>query len=370
MAKGKSTIKYSKLIVYLKKNLILVLGITLLSIFFIWRYHQIRILSFNSAEVAEFESNGIKPIYIKSYPIGIDVDIKQSTIKNGVWTINPSSANYLVESAGIGDKGNIIIYGHNSNDMLGPLRYIKEGAVIDILASDGVTYQYRVIKTDTVNPDDLRYIQNTSDETLTIYTCTDIFDSKRFVAVAKRIEKNNVDKEEKESNVPEKNSTKVSTQVTTAPIIQKSTPLSTSSNLITKNIVSLYITYYGFNDNDPPGTAIAYPKSEFPNAIHDEASGNGTFENPLTFASDPNLYPVGTRIYVPYIKKYIVMEDLCATCVKNYKNGRKHIDIWAGGDGSNEKELYECENDWTRESESIEVNPPNNREVDLSLLCF
>lgn len=169
-----------------KRNHLIYLGLFFIFIFSAWRYHQIRILSFNNAEVEKADiSTGVIPMHIKSYPVGIDVNIKPSAISKGVWAIHPHDANYLISSARIGDKGNIILYGHNKNEIMGPLRYIKEGAMIEILGSDGKNYKYVVSKTDTVSPDNLSYIENTSDETLTLYTCIGILDSKRFIVVAK-----------------------------------------------------------------------------------------------------------------------------------------------------------------------------------------
>lgn len=125
---------------------------------------------------------------------------------------------------------------------------------------------------------------------------------------------------------------------------------------------NVYITYYGWNDNDPPGTAIAYPINENSKTIHNGAGGTGTFSDPVTFASDAKTFSVGAKIYVPYIKKYAIMEDFCASCKGN------HIDIWVGGNGANEQKLIACEEKLTRSSENIELNPPNNRPVDTSPL--
>ena len=128
------------------------LGIFLLLVYSGWKFHQTRILSFNTKEIARIvSSTGIKPTYIKIYPIGVDVGIKETVIKDGVWVIQPNEASYLVTSAGIEDKGNIIIYGHNKDSILGPIRYIKTGAKIDLKGSDGKTYFYEVVKTDTVS---------------------------------------------------------------------------------------------------------------------------------------------------------------------------------------------------------------------------
>lgn len=165
-------------------NYPLIFGILFLVIFSVWRYHQARILSFNSKIVAEHKQTGIKPVHIKSYPVGVDIDVKDSTINNGVWAIHPNNANYLISSAGIGDNGNIIIYGHNKDNIMGPIRHIKIGAIVEILGSDGKNYKYEVVKTDVVDPSNLTYIDSKDTETLTLYTCVGFLDSQRFIAVA------------------------------------------------------------------------------------------------------------------------------------------------------------------------------------------
>lgn len=166
------------------KNLSLIFGILLLLIFSVWRYHQVRILSFNTQKLATVKNSNIKPIYIKSYPVGIDIEVGDTTINKGVWSILPNKASYLIDSAGIGDSGNIIIYGHNKDTILGPLRWINKGALIELTGSDQKQYKYRVEIIDTIDPNNLKYIEQKEKETLTIYTCSGFLDTKRVVAVA------------------------------------------------------------------------------------------------------------------------------------------------------------------------------------------
>ena len=42
--------------------------------------------------------------------------------------------------------------------------------------------------------------------------------------------------------------------------------------------------------------------------------GTGTYDDPLTFASDPNEYDQCEIIYLPYLQKYLRMEDECTQC--------------------------------------------------------
>lgn len=342
---------------FLVKNPLLLIGLLLLSLFFAWRYYRVRVLSFNVDKIDKTDQSVIIPRHIKIYPIGVDVDIKTSTISNGVWMTDKNMANYLIESSGISGGGNIIVYGHNKDTVLGPIRWIKEGNTIEMTGDNNLTYLFKVVKTDIVYPDNLSYIQKTSEETLTIYTCTGIFDSKRFVVVAKPVKEESNTLKPSQTTKPQLSTPSALLKATLSPTNQK------------KEFV--YVTYYGFDDNDPPGRDIAYPKSSYPKSVHEFASGVGTFDDPVTVATSPGYLPIGSKVYIPYIKKYGVVEDYCQTCDINFKNGgKKHIDVWAGGDGTNTKKLVECEEFYTRESEQIIINPTSGFVVNFASVCF
>src|SRR5215510_1704861 len=71
-----------------------------------------------------------------------------------------------------------------------------------------------------------------------------------------------------------------------------------------------FLTLYGFFDNSPPGLAIAHP------VIHSGAGGKGTFADPISFAVAPqvqNVMKPGTKIYIPSLQKYFIMEDDCTS---------------------------------------------------------
>lgn len=171
--------------------LFLVSGILLLLIYSGWRFHQLRILSFWGKEnlVSEVSNKrtGNLPTYIKSYPVGIDIGIKEAKIGKGVWQVFPDSVSHLDTSGRIGEGKNIVIYGHNKDDVFGPIRYMKEGSEIELRDDKGEKFIYKVVKTVTVKPDNLEYVTPKNEEVLTLYTCIGFFDSERFIVVAKRI---------------------------------------------------------------------------------------------------------------------------------------------------------------------------------------
>lgn len=128
----------------------------------------------------------------------------------------------------------------------------------------------------------------------------------------------------------------------------------------------MYVTLYGWDDNSPPGCAIAYPQ------IHSCAAGAGTYSNPATFATDENELAPGTIVYYAALQRYFIMEDDCTECDEDWTGygpdggpGYRHIDLWAGGAaGDNASKLYACEDKWTSDGRvSVIVNPPSNEPV-------
>lgn len=127
----------------------------------------------------------------------------------------------------------------------------------------------------------------------------------------------------------------------------------------TPTTAAVTVTFYAAADNDPPGsTEIAFP------GRRPAAGGAGTWQDPLTFATDPRFLPPGTRIYDPRLQKYFVMEDSCASCISDFSAGRTpHIDLWTGPatDGS----VLDCENALTPDGPvPVEIGPPPDRPVD------
>jgi len=132
-------------------------------------------------------------------------------------------------------------------------------------------------------------------------------------------------------------------------------------------LVDQYLTFYGWPDNDPPGNALAYPRRSNTGAVHNTAGGTGTYEDPVSMATDPSEWQVGTRFYIPFLQKYVVMEDWCAGCVRNWRQQRRHhIDVWMNSNARvNRSALVDCQHRWTRPSVPTELNPPPDRTVDL-----
>lgn len=130
---------------------------------------------------------------------------------------------------------------------------------------------------------------------------------------------------------------------------------------------SMYVTFYGFDDNTPAGTGIAYQKNEGYPTVHNQATeGKGTYHDPITLATSKSELAIGTIVYVPFLEKYFIMEDECSVCDSDWSKQHKyHVDLWMGPQAPSPKPaLNSCEDALTRDFTTIVVNPANNLKVD------
>ncbi|SEF36443.1 F5/8 type C domain-containing protein [Amycolatopsis pretoriensis] len=135
-----------------------------------------------------------------------------------------------------------------------------------------------------------------------------------------------------------------------------------------------FLTFYGWWDNTPPGGDISYPQ------IHDTAGGKGTYADPITFATSSDELKPGTKVWVPRVKKYFIMEDGCDECSDDWNSqgpnggpGLRHIDLWLGGKGGSAFDAIDCEDalthynaDNTPVMEPVVVDPPSNEDYDAT----
>jgi len=162
----------------------IVLGVLLISLFVGYRLNRARILSFAGTPGNASVSGLSKPVSIEIPSLKVSLAVEEAAIKNGIWQISPKNVSHLETSAVPGQGGKIVIYGHNKASILGNLRLIKVGEKIYLKNQSGKIYSYMVEKTVVVSPKEIQYVEKTSEEVLTLYTCTGLFDSQRFVVIA------------------------------------------------------------------------------------------------------------------------------------------------------------------------------------------
>ncbi|WCI08850.1 hypothetical protein PJ267_02090 [Arthrobacter sp. OVS8] len=117
-----------------------------------------------------------------------------------------------------------------------------------------------------------------------------------------------------------------------------------------------FITAYTWYDNTPPGSPdISHP------VLHKKAGGSGTYADPVTIAVGHSLetgkdvldFPAGTRIYLPDVRRYFIVEDTCGDgpapeegpChagADEHGDASTWLDIWIGGKGESESFAESC----------------------------
>jgi len=125
-----------------------------------------------------------KPISLSIPQIRLSLPLETTYISHNTWGIAKNGASYLDNSARPGENGAIILYGHNTDDRFGPIRWLTKGDKITLVTSDKKVHNYVIEKTLEVSPDEVTVFEQTS-ETLILYTCSGFADTKRFIVIAK-----------------------------------------------------------------------------------------------------------------------------------------------------------------------------------------
>jgi hypothetical protein len=131
--------------------------------------------------------------------------------------------------------------------------------------------------------------------------------------------------------------------------------------------VSSYVTFYGFDDNDDGNPTHLGTDVISHAAVHTTANEDlGTYDRPGTLAADTRFLTAGTKVYVPALTRYYVMEDTCVECSEDWLRNRPHVDLYVSGSGV---ELADCESRLTMESAKIIIDPPSDLPVKPGSAC-
>ena len=116
--------------------------------------------------------------------------------------------------------------------------------------------------------------------------------------------------------------------------------------------MTVFLTGYSYWDNTPPASAIIGRP-----IMHDIAAGIGTYNDPVTLAVGwrrdgseiSEDFKPGTRFYIPRLRKYAVVEDLCGDGEKPQAGpchvgweGHPWLDVYVDGSARNAEEDDRC----------------------------
>jgi len=142
-------------------------------------------LAFTDYSVAKtITTQGLTPNRITISDLGIDLPVYQATIVNNVWPTTTKGASYLSSSPLPGNTGNSIIYAHNWESLFGHLRNAKVGEKVVVTFPDHTKKTFVITYTSVVPSNQASILAPSTDNRITLYTCTGFLDSQRFVAVA------------------------------------------------------------------------------------------------------------------------------------------------------------------------------------------
>ncbi|OGM10041.1 hypothetical protein A2159_00350 [Candidatus Woesebacteria bacterium RBG_13_34_9] len=142
--------------------------------------------SFNekSPEVKKISKALALPKYLLIPDLSINVPIYPSQVKDGIWESTTEGISYLTSSPIPGEWGNSILYGHNWTNILGNLVKAKVGQDIIVMFADGSQKVFEISLVKEVYPYQIEFLKPSEDRRISLYTCSGVMDSKRFVVSA------------------------------------------------------------------------------------------------------------------------------------------------------------------------------------------
>ena len=128
-----------------------------------------------------------KPARIYIPKLEKTLEVSDGFIKDNRWTVSQTGVSYLINSGRLGEPGNVVLYGHNTKDVLGRLWMVQVGDIAEVTDSEGNTFKFEIFERKEVKPNTVEILESTEDSRLTIYTCSGFLDTARFVVIAKHI---------------------------------------------------------------------------------------------------------------------------------------------------------------------------------------
>lgn len=125
------------------------------------------------------------PVQILIPKVKIDLSVSSAKAEGENWEISEKGVSYLLGSGIPGQKGNVVIFGHNKNSLFGPIRWLEKDDEIRIINRKNEEFVYRVIEIKKVSPKQVDILAPTEESILTIYTCSGFLDKERLTLKAK-----------------------------------------------------------------------------------------------------------------------------------------------------------------------------------------
>ena len=136
-----------------------------------------------SSALSQEDANALS----KEEVIGIikieSIDIKYPVMEGTGEDVLCKGIGHLAETAGIGEKGNCVLCGHNGSrrgTFFTPLNTVQIGDEVELIDKRGRSHIYKIVNTKVVEPRDNSIKNTDGTEKLTLFTCAES-GTKRFV---------------------------------------------------------------------------------------------------------------------------------------------------------------------------------------------
>lgn len=171
--------------VSMQTKLLLIGGLLLIFVPLFFYVNEGVQLAFFTPHVIPVKKLMAAPIWIEIPQVNIELPIVETALRGSTWEVSNHAISHLAISARPGEDGPIILYGHNTNDRFGPIRWLSTGQTIVLKTEDKKSYMYKIVRTEQVDPNQVSILVQQSGQTLILYTCDGFADLKRFVVIAK-----------------------------------------------------------------------------------------------------------------------------------------------------------------------------------------
>lgn len=168
-------------------RVVFLLGVILVILSLLYHVQQAVQLSFynNTPLPAMTQHDVPRAVEIRIPKVDIDLPVIETVIVNDTWQIADNGISHLAISGRPGENTTIIMYGHNTDDRFGPIRWLSIGDTITLINTQNKTFAYKIAKITTVDPSNTKILTSQKGATLILYTCTGFADLQRYVIIAK-----------------------------------------------------------------------------------------------------------------------------------------------------------------------------------------
>jgi LPXTG-site transpeptidase (sortase) family protein len=119
-----------------------------------------------------------KPVSISISSLDLSLNVVDGIYnpKNGQWTLSNDNVHYALRTVQPNNsQGNTLIYGHYRKGVFSTLKSITPGSEVIIRTENGLTFTYKYVSNQVVDPADSSVFEYQGKPRLTLQTCTGAF---------------------------------------------------------------------------------------------------------------------------------------------------------------------------------------------------